>query len=122
MYSYTVLALVALAQANPLLVARQGVTAALSPSAPAPAGCTGSVSYTFGIVANNVSSSAVAKRQATQIQDGQVQGATGTAKAVSQITESVPLPQQQNSGLIASTVVKSKLQRALPKPFLKSQS
>ena len=90
MYSYSLLALAALAQANPLLVARQGVTAALSPSAPAPPGCTGSVNYSFGIVANNISSSAVAKRQATQIQDGQVQAAKATAKAVSQITELVP--------------------------------
>lgn len=87
MHTYTVLALAALAQANPVLVARQGVTADLSPSAPAPPGCTGSVNYSFSIVAKNVTSSAVAKRQATQIKDGQIQAATGAAKAMSQITE-----------------------------------
>lgn len=88
MYSYAVLVFVALVRATPFLVARQGVTANLSPSAPAPPGCTGSVSYSFGFVANNVTSSpTVAKRQATQIGDGQVQAATGAAKAVSQITE-----------------------------------
>lgn len=87
MYSYALLALAALAQANPVLVARQAVTAIISPSAPAPAGCTGAVSYSFGIVANNVSTAAVGKRQATQIADGQIQAATTSAKAVSQITD-----------------------------------
>ena len=87
MFSYAILAFAATAQANPFLFARQAVTAGVAPSAPAPPGCTGSVNYSFGIVANNVSTSAVAKRQATQIGDGQVQATTGAANAVSQITE-----------------------------------
>ena len=89
MLSYALLAFAVTAQANPLIAARQAVTANISPDAPTPAGCTGSVNYSFGIVANNISTtpSSVVKRQATQIGDGQVQAATGAANAVSQITE-----------------------------------
>ena len=125
MYSYAVLALAALAQANPVLLARQRVTARISPSASPPPSCTGSVNYSFGIVANNVTSSVVAKRQATQIgdgqfqaanaspsvsqiTDGQVQAATGTAEAFSQITELVSYSSRLSPMLIASSVVKSK--------------
>ena len=86
MFPYAILAFTAMVQANPFLMARQGVNANISPNAPAPPGCTGSVNYSFGIVANNLSTSAVAKRQATQIEDGQVQAATASP-AVSQITD-----------------------------------
>lgn len=93
MYSYVVLALAAVAHANPILMARQGVVANIAPSAPAPPGCTGSVNYSFGVVANNISTPAMAKRQASQIIDGQIQAATASpvVKAISQIKESVSL-------------------------------
>lgn len=86
MYSYTLLALAAFAEANPFIAARQAVTADISPAAAPPPGCTGSVNYHFGIAANNVSSASVEKRQATQIGDGQVQAASASP-AVSQITD-----------------------------------
>ena len=90
MYTYAILALAALAQANPVIMARQAVTADVSPTAPAPPGCSASVDFHFGIAVKNVSTSAVAKRQATQVTDGQVQ--VPTAQPVNQISESVSLP------------------------------
>ncbi|KAL8769934.1 MAG: hypothetical protein Q9209_004181 [Squamulea sp. 1 TL-2023] len=73
LYSQIVLGLVAVAQANPFALP-QAVTAAISPSAPAPPGCTPSASGSFGIAVQNVSTSAApAKRQATQLSDGQPQ-------------------------------------------------
>ncbi|KAI4113843.1 MAG: hypothetical protein LQ345_005266 [Seirophora villosa] len=71
--SIAILALAIAAYANPVALP-QGVTAVISPSAPAPPGCTPSASGSFGIAVQNVSTSApVARRQATQLSDGQPQ-------------------------------------------------
>ena len=62
----TLLVLVPLIQANPLLVPRQAVTEAIAPSAAAPPGCSASVAGSFGIAVQRLSGNE--KRQAaTQI-------------------------------------------------------
>lgn len=64
-----VLALAASVHANPFAMP-QAVTAAVSPSAAPPPGCTPSASGSFGIAVQNVSTSApVAKRQVTQLNE-----------------------------------------------------
>lgn len=66
-YSFAILALVAAVQANPVALP-QAVTAAISPVAPAPPGCSSAVSGSFGIAVHNVSTTAAAaKRQATTL-------------------------------------------------------
>ncbi|KAL8730710.1 MAG: hypothetical protein Q9166_003902 [cf. Caloplaca sp. 2 TL-2023] len=71
LYHHALLPLAAGVQANPFALP-QAVTAAVSPSAPPPPGCTPSASGSFGIAVQNVSTSgAPAKRQATQLSDGQ---------------------------------------------------
>ncbi|KAL8650530.1 MAG: hypothetical protein Q9210_003765 [Variospora velana] len=71
--SVAILALATAVYANPVALP-QGVTADVSPSAPAPPGCTPSASGRFGIAVQNVSTSApVARRQVTQLNDGQPQ-------------------------------------------------
>ncbi|KAL8946900.1 MAG: hypothetical protein Q9222_006762 [Ikaeria aurantiellina] len=71
--SLPLLALVALAQAKPAAMP-QAVTAVITPSAPAPPGCTPSASGSFGIAVQNVSTSGtMVKRQVTQLPDGQPQ-------------------------------------------------
>lgn len=57
-FSLTLLAAVAAVQASPF---PQGVTSKISPSAPAPSGCTGSYSGTFGIVVMNITSASGAQ-------------------------------------------------------------
>lgn len=54
--------LIAAAQANPVAVP-QAVTAAISPTAAAPPGCTVAYSGTFGIAVHNVSTSAAANKK-----------------------------------------------------------
>ena len=66
--SITLLALVAAVQANPVALP-QAVTAAISPTAAPPPGCTSSAVGSYGIAVHNVSTSAVAKRQATQLSE-----------------------------------------------------
>lgn len=67
--SVAILALANAVYANPVALP-QGVTADVSPSAPAPPGCTPSASGSFGIAVQNVSTSApVAKRQVTQLNE-----------------------------------------------------
>ncbi|KAL8913850.1 MAG: hypothetical protein Q9171_001454 [Xanthocarpia ochracea] len=73
LYSYVLLAVAAAVQANPFALP-QAVTAAISPSAPPPPGCTPFAEGSYGIAVQNVSTSgAPAKRQVTQIFDGQPQ-------------------------------------------------
>ena len=64
-YSLALLALMAAVQANPVALP-QAVTAAISPSAPAPPGCTSSAAGSYGIAVHNVSTAAVQKRQVTE--------------------------------------------------------
>ena len=65
LYSYTLLALVAAVHALP-----QAVTDAISPSASPPPGCIPSLSGTYGIAVQTVSSPAVRmKRQVSQIDE-----------------------------------------------------
>ncbi|KAL8830324.1 MAG: hypothetical protein Q9170_005781 [Blastenia crenularia] len=70
--TFAFLALVVVVQANPVALP-QAVTAAISPSGSPPPGCTSSAAGSYGIAVHNVSTSAVAKRQATQLSDGQPQ-------------------------------------------------
>lgn len=73
-----VVVLIAAVQANPIAVP-QAVTAAISPSAAAPPGCTSAFSGTFGIAVYNLSTSTVANKKravTTQITDGQIQAQT----------------------------------------------
>lgn len=56
-YNYILLAAAAAVQANPVALP-QGVTAKVSPSAPAPTGCRPSYSGTFGIVVQTLGGSA----------------------------------------------------------------
>ncbi|KAL9597120.1 MAG: hypothetical protein Q9219_005342 [cf. Caloplaca sp. 3 TL-2023] len=86
MLSYIVpLALVAAVRANPFALP-QAVTAAISPPGPPPPGCTPSAVGSYGIAVRNVSTSAaVARRQATQLADGQPE--VKTVGAVSMIMD-----------------------------------
>lgn len=69
LYSVAFLALAAAVCANPFALP-QAVTAAISPTAASPPGCTPSASGSFGIAVQNVSTSAsVAKRRATQLSE-----------------------------------------------------
>ena len=66
------LTLAAAASANPVanLVARQAVTQSIAPSAPPPPGCSGDAAGSYGIVVQNLTTAAPAKRQAaTQISE-----------------------------------------------------
>lgn len=76
------------------LIARQGVTAAISPSSPAPSGCSISYSGSFGIAVQSITVGAPATTQTaavSQVSDGQPQvssSAAGVSVApVSQITD-----------------------------------
>lgn len=62
-YAFAILAAVAAVKASPF---PQAVTAAISPTGSAPAGCKPTFSGSFGIAVMNVTSSSVAKRQVTQ--------------------------------------------------------
>lgn len=79
---FGLLALAAATQANPL---PQAVTADISPAAPPPPGCTPSAVGSYGIAVRNVSTGAVAKRQASQLSDGQPQ--VMTMATVSMVTD-----------------------------------
>jgi len=69
-YALAFAGFVALASANPILVERQAVTAKISPTAPAPPGCSPAFATNFGIGIQNVSTSAApAKRQVTQMSE-----------------------------------------------------
>ncbi len=69
LYSYVLLAVAAAVQANPFALP-QAVTAAISPSAPPPPGCTPYAEGSYGIAVQNVSTSgAPAKRQVTQLNE-----------------------------------------------------
>lgn len=61
-YSLILLAVAVAIEANPVAVP-QAVSAAISPSAPAPPGCTAGTSGTFGIAVYNATRPEVAKRQ-----------------------------------------------------------
>lgn len=103
-YSLVLAALVAAVQASPLAMP-QAVTAIITPSGSAPAGCTPAFSGTFGIMAKNITAptptAAPAKREASpdmvmahiaQINDGQIQGGyhTVTMAPISQIGDGQP--------------------------------
>lgn len=90
-YSLSLLAAAAAVRASPLLNIRQGVTSAITPTAPAPSGCTGVYSATFGIAAMNISSSsAPKKRQVTTLSDGQPQANTVSAVPITTISDGQP--------------------------------
>lgn len=63
-YALALLAAVAVVKASPF---PQAVTAAISPTGSAPPGCSPTFSGSFGIAVMNVSTSAVQKRQVTQL-------------------------------------------------------
>lgn len=83
---YSLVALEALVEAShpALLVARQAVTIATSPTAQPPAGCTASASFAFGLAVRNVSTQAVGKRGVIQMISEQV---TNTSMAVEVVTD-----------------------------------
>lgn len=90
-YTISLILTAAAVQASPLLNIRQGVTDRLTPTAAAPSGYTADYSGTFGIAAENVTSSAAAqKRQVTTLSDGQPQANTVSAVPVSAISDGQP--------------------------------
>ncbi|MCJ1378523.1 hypothetical protein MMC17_001622 [Xylographa soralifera] len=82
---HSVIALLALAagiHASPI-APRQAVTASIAPPAAAPAGCMPTFTGSFGIAVQNISMpTAAAKRQVTQISDGQIQAPTAKPMTV----------------------------------------
>lgn len=81
-YTFALLALAAAVRASPM---PQAVTAVITPSGTAPAGCMPTFAGSFGIAVHNISTAAAAKRQVTQGSDGQP--AAMTVGHVSMITD-----------------------------------
>ncbi|KAL8687621.1 MAG: hypothetical protein Q9218_006258 [Villophora microphyllina] len=82
MLSIALFALLAGAGANPLALP-QAVTANVSPTASPPPGCTPSASGSYGIAVQNMSASpTAAKRQVSQLNDGQAQAKTVASVSV----------------------------------------
>ncbi|KAK3174628.1 hypothetical protein OEA41_001874 [Lepraria neglecta] len=109
-YSLAILALAATASANPLapLVKRQGVTASIAPPEPAPPGCTGAAIGSYAVIVRNITTASPAKRQVTQIADGQPQVTHGTVAQIGggqiqagmQTKITMPIANQINDGQI----------------------
>lgn len=102
-YSLALLATASVVFASPLNNKRQAVTAAISPSAPAPSGCMPSYSGTFGIAVMNLTSSASGGSPAvTTLPDGQPGASTGVAPPVSTIADGQP---QASTGVVPVSTI-----------------
>ena len=116
-YSFALLAAIVAVDASPF---PQAVTGAISPTAAAPAGCTGSYPRSFGIVNMNITATGSSGARATQASDGQPGAGTAISGAVTQISDAQPQAPTAVSAVPVSQIGDGQVSKRmiLPKPYV----